>query len=190
MPYQTLSSTLKYTPFPPKKSRKFSLESFQSLWSAQASFIRQYVSRRQYTPTCDNNDSAPLLSHQYTLCSQVVENRRSIVAESDCGDELFPNEGWIPIAWDESLPVLQSPVKSEPRHKQWNSVSSTSTIKSRLSLFSETRSEEWTPPSTPASPLFTDVPFRSSTRFDKFEPSRGVATGGNDITMRWLMGEE
>jgi hypothetical protein len=189
MSYQTLSSTVKFSPPPPKHSRSFSLQAFQSLWTAQASFIRQYVSRHPCTPKFGNSDSAPLLSRRYTLSTEGAENRRSIVAESDCDEELYPDEGWIPIAWDESLPVLQSPLSREPRHKQWNSVSSTSTIKSRLSLFSQSNSEEWTPPSTPASPLFADVPFRSGMRFDKFASSCRTA-GGNDDTMRWLMCEE
>jgi hypothetical protein len=94
---------------------------------------------------------------------------RSIIAESDCSDdddELRDDEGWIPIAWDDSTPASPSPVETQfpvllPSSRSVRSESSVSSFRSG-SIFDDL--EEWTPPMTPVSPCFGD---RVSSKWDK-----------------------
>jgi hypothetical protein len=155
---------------PSGHARSFSLEAFQNLFSRQ-------TSSSQYTSDRSRPTSLPSASRSHTA----YNHRRSISAESDCDDDLRPDEGWIPIAWDEYIPAL--PTRG---HKRGESAYS-SCSGPESSVFDD--SDEWTPPSTPASPMFADVPFRSNVEkfvgFDKF----GRFRGSDVSTLRWVMCE-
>ena len=152
---------------PSGHARSLSLEAFQNLFSQQTSSISD-----RSRPT-----SLPSSPRSHT----VYNHRRSISTESDCDDDLRPDEGWIPIAWDEYIPAL--PTRG---HKRGESAYSSCSSRPESSVFDDF--DELTPPSTPASPMFADVPFRSNEKFVGFDKF-GKFRGSDVSTLRWVMCE-
>ena len=157
----------------------------------RASLVTEYLSSRH-----DNDFSTPdVPSYELHLpkperprnlfrLPETYGEQRSITTTSECGDyDLREDEGWIPIAWDDTdypFPSLQA--LSHTRTASWQSTVSSAVTE----VFG---SEEWTPPMTPVSPDFAEETFGKTG--NRSSENVSVAPYGEyasiDKTMTWIL---
>jgi hypothetical protein len=179
------------TPPTRQHARSFSLEAFRELITQRASLVADYLSSRLDNNLSTSDGSSyelqfakPDSPFDLFRFPETYAEQRCITTASECSDDdLREEEGWIPIAWDDTnYPFAALHALSHKRSVSWHSTVSSAATE----VFS---SEEWTPPMTPVSPDFAEETFaKAGNRRSK---DGSVASYGEyvsiDETMRWIL---
>jgi hypothetical protein len=179
------------TPPSRQHGRSLSLEAFREFITQRASLVTEYLSSRHDNdfstpdvPSYEPHIPKPDSPRDLFRLPETYAEQSSITTASECSDDdVREDEGWIPIAWDDSnypFPPLRA--LSHTRSVSWHSTVSSAVTE----VFS---SEEWTPPMTPVSPDFAEETFGKGGNRRSEDVS--VAAYGEcvsiDKTMRWIL---